>query len=253
MSPLVLIGLLVLGAKPSKPPVSLPMPPPPAVKPQPQPPPPSPEPAKPAEPAVVRAAPERERPLASRIRLSAGVGPGFALDSGSSGATIQGSRPIYLRGSVRGSLDLMRLGPGDLQVLVPISVQGASFRFTILGFVVQGSIWGLDVMPSVRYQAEVYPDLSLYGEFGLGFGSFQTTIQQQFVGYQTVGAGGFGVRLGGGLEYRLLDQLRLLLQPMELTTLSVTSTVTQGGTTVTTTSTATEWSLSVGAVVPLSF
>jgi len=247
MSPLVLIGLLALGAKPSKAPVSLPMPPPPAVKPQPPPPPPpqaAPEPPRTAEPA-----PARERSLLSRIRLCAGVGPGVSL---SSGFTPDGSSPVWLRGTARATLDLMRVGPGDLQALVPIAVQGTGFRMSILGFVIQGSVFGLDVMPSVRYQAEVFPDLSLYGELGLGFGTFHTTIQQQFVGYQTASAGGFGVRLGGGLEYRLFDRLRLLLQPMELTSLTVTSTVTSNGTTVTSTASASEWSMVVGAVVPLS-
>jgi len=216
---------------------------------KPQPPPPAPEPARPEEPPAVKAAPERERSLASRIRLSGGVGPGFLLDSSNSGVTIQGSNPVFLRGSVRASLDLMRLGPGDLLAVLPIAIQGASFRFSVLGFIVQGSIFGLDVMPCVRYQAEVVPDLTLYGEFGLGFGTLQTTIQQQFVGYQSVGAGGFGVRLGGGLEYRLLDQVRVFLQPMEVTSLSVTSTNTTGGTN---SAIATEWSMFVGAVVPLS-
>ncbi len=257
MSPLVLIGLLALGAKPSRPPVSLPMPPPPAVKPQPPAPPPpppqaAPESPRPAEPPPSKEdAPARQRPLLSRLRVAGGVGPGFSLSGASGSLTPQGSSPVWLRGTARATLDLMRVGPGDLQVLLPIGIQGTSFRLSILGFVIQGSVFAFDVMPSVRYQAEIFPDLSLHAELGLGFGSFQTTIQQQFVGYQHVGAGGFGIRLGAGLEYKVFDQLRLLLQPMELTSFTVTSTVTQGGTTVTTTASAAEWAMVAGVVVPL--
>jgi hypothetical protein len=134
---------------------------------------------------------------------------------------------------------------------VPIGVQGAGFRQTILGFLVAGSLFGLDVMPSARYQAEVIPDLTLFAEFGLGFGFFQVTLQQQFVGYQTAGAGGFGVRIGAGLEYRLLDQVRLLLQPMEVNSFTITSTVTQNGQPVTTTVGSSQWSMILGAAVPL--
>jgi hypothetical protein len=254
MSPLVLIGLLALGAKPSKPPVSLPMPPPPAVKPQPpQPPPEPPRPAEPPPPAKQEPPPDRERPLFSRIRVGAGLGPGFSLgSSASTGIAPQGSSPVWFRGQARATLDLMRVGPGDLQVLLPIAIQGAGFRMSVLGFLIQGSLFGLDVVPSVRYQAEVFPELSLYAELGLGFGTFQVTIQQQFVGYQTVSAGGLGVRMGGGVEYQLFDQLHLLLQPMELTTFTVTTTTTVNGMTVTSSTSASQWSLVLGAVVPLS-
>jgi hypothetical protein len=231
MSALVLVGLLLVGAKPSKP-VSLPMPPPPAVKPKP---PPEPEAAPapaPAPAAEVKAEAPRQvaagRTLLSKMRFSGGVGPGFSLSSG--GTSIQGvNNPVWLRGTVRATLDLAHVGPGDFQVMVPISLQGTAFRWNVLGLIIAGSMFGADVMPSARYQAEVFPDLSLFGELGLGFGLFQLTIQQQFLGYQSAGAGGFGVRIGAGIEYRVLDQIRLLVQPLELTALTVSSTVTQNG------------------------
>jgi hypothetical protein len=251
MSALVLVGLLLVGAKPSKP-VSLPMPPPPAVKPKP---PPEPEAAPaPAPAAEVKAETPKhaagERTLLSKLRLSGGVGPGFSLSSG--GTTIQGvNNPIWLRGTLRATLDLAHVGPGDLQAMVPISLQGTAFRWNFLGVIIAGSMFGADVMPSARYQAEVLPDLSLFAELGLGFGIFQVTIQQQFVGYQSAGAGGFGVRVGAGIEYRVLDQIRLLVQPLELTALTVSSTTTQNGQTITTTGNASQFSMIFGAAVSL--
>lgn len=249
MSALVLMGLLLVGAKPAKPPVSLPMPPPPAVKPKPPDPAPAPAPA-PAE--VEQKAPPRERTLLDRIQLGAGVGPGFSLQGNAAvPAGVSGSNPIWFRGVARGSLDLLHLGPGDLQALLPIALQGAGFRITALGFVFEGSLFALEVMPSIRYQAEVLKDIFAFAELGLGFGSYQISIAQQFVGYQYANAGGAGVRLAAGIEYRLLDQLRVLIQPVELTSLSLTTSVTQNGITVTQTSGVSQYSMILGLVVPL--
>lgn len=247
MSALVLVGLLLVGAKPSQP-VSLPMPPPPAAKPKP-PPEPAPDPAPPPPPAAKAEAPKPAAgTLLSKIRISGGLGPAFTLGEG---VAPLGSTPVWLRGSLRATLDLAHLGPGELQILAPISVQGTGFRQTVFGFLVAGSLFGTDVMPSVRYQAEVMKDLALFAELGLGFAFYQVTLQQQFTGYQTAGASGFGVRVGAGVEYQLLDQLRLLIQPMEVTSLTVSSTVTQNGMTVTTTTGTSQWSMLFGAVVPL--
>ena len=116
MSALVLMGLLLMGAKPSKP-ASLPMPPPPAVKPKP----PEPEPAPAPPPQETKPARPAGGPLLSKIRLSGGVGPGFSLQGQ---LTPSGGTPVWLRGSVRATLDLLRAGPGDLQVMVPIALQG---------------------------------------------------------------------------------------------------------------------------------
>jgi len=231
MSTLLVIGLVLL-AKPAAPSRA------------PAPPREEPRPAPAATPAPAPAPPERS--LLSRIQIGAGVGSGFSLSSGSSGLTGSGSPPPWVRGSIRGTLDLMRAGPGDLQLLLPVGIQGTSFNN-----IIQGSVLGVDVMPSIRYQAEVIPDLALFAELGVGFGSFQTTIQQPFMGYLVVQSGGAGLRMGAGLEYRVLGKLRLLVQPMELTALTVTSSVTVNGTTVTTTANASEWSLLLGAVHPL--
>jgi hypothetical protein len=93
----------------------------------------------------------------------------------------------------------------------------------------------------------VFPEVALFAELGLGFGNYSVTIQQQFVGYQTVSAGGIGVRLGAGAEYDLGGSLKLLLQPLELLTLSATTTQTVNGMTVTSTSSASQWALILGA------
>lgn len=247
MSALVLMGLLLVGAKPAKPPVSLPMPPPPAVKPKPPDPAPAPAPAE-----VEQKAPPRERTLLDRIQLGAGVGPGFSLQGNAAVPTgVSGSNPIWFRGVARGSLDLLHLGPGDLQALLPIALQGAGFRITAFGFVFEGSLFAVEVMPSIRYQAEVLKDVFAFAELGVGFSGYQITIAQQFVGYQYGGASGFGVRLGAGIEYRLLDQLRILIQPVELTSVTLTTTTTQNGITVTQSAGESQYSMILGLVVPL--
>jgi hypothetical protein len=250
MSALVLMGLLLVGAKPAKPPVSLPMPPPPAVKPNP--PDPAPEPPPPPAPEVVEQKAPAQRALIDRIQLGAGAGPGFSLQ-GTTGlpSGVSGSNPIWFRGVARGTLDLLPLGPGTLQALLPIALQGAGFRINVLGFVFEGSLFAIEVMPSARYQAELLKDVFAFAELGIGWGTYQITIAQQFVGYQYAGATGFGVRLGAGIEYRLLDQLHVLIQPVELTSVGITTTVTQGGTTVTQTSQASQFSMILGLVVPL--
>jgi len=253
MSALVLMGLLLVGAKPAKPPASLPMPPPPAVKPKPPDPAPAPAPAPAAaKPAEVEEKAPPQRALIDRIQLSAGVGPGFSLQSAAGlPSGVSGSNPIWFRGVARGTFDLLHLGPGELQALLPVALQGAGFRITAFGFAFEGSLFSVEVMPSIRYQAELLKDVFAFGELGVGFGTYQITIAQQFVGYQYGGASGGGVRLAAGIEYRLMDQLRLLIQPVELTALTLTTTVTQGGTTLTQSSSVSQFSMIGGLVVPL--
>src|SRR5690349_9358242 len=150
MHALVLMGLLLVGAKPAKPPVSLPMPPPPAAKPKPPdpapPPAPAPEPAAaPAAAAVHETAP-RERALIDRIQVSAAVGPSFSINGNVAVPGVSGSNPIWFRGVARGTFDLLKLGPGTLQALLPIALQGAGFRINVLGFVFEGSLFAVEVM-----------------------------------------------------------------------------------------------------------
>src|SRR6185295_5299020 len=167
MSALVLMGLLLVGAKPAKPPVSLPMPPPPAVKPKPPDPAPAPAPAPAAKPAEVEEKAPPQRALIDRIQVSAGVGPGFSLQSAAGlPSGVSGGNPIWFRGVARGTFDLLHLGPGELQALLPVAFQGAGFRITALGFVFEGSLFSVEVMPSVRYQAEVLENVFAFGELG---------------------------------------------------------------------------------------
>ena len=127
----------------------------------------------------------------------------------------------------------------------------AGFRITALGFVFEGSLFAVEVMPSARYQAELFKDIFAFAELGLGWSTYQITLAQQFVGYQYGGASGFGVRLAAGIEYRLLDQLRILVQPVELTALTLSTTTTQGGTTITQSVGESQFSMILGLVVPL--
>jgi hypothetical protein len=72
-----------------------------------------------------------------------------------------------------------------------------------------------------------------------------------FTGYQSIGASGSGLRLGGGFVYGFGDKLSIVFEPIGLLVASVTSSVAVGGTTYTATSTGSQWSFLVGATYRL--
>lgn len=206
----------------------------------PPPPPPAPEPREEEEQEDVNAPPLAQHG-GRRLYLGVGLGPSFVFSPASSGM------PVMWRALAKVYLDLIAVGPAQLQVAVPLGFETG--RITLPGDRYSPvSFNGYDLLPSIRASFSLLPQVHGYAELGVGFGIFTTTAELRYVGFSSATGSGLGVRIALGAEYQLTERIRLFAEPLSILSESLTTTVTgYNGTTYTVTSSTAQWALLVGA------
>lgn len=164
------------------------------------------------------------------------IGPAMVLNSQASGV------PPYFRLGGRADLRLLQHDKIGISAGIGVGLAGAVGSYSILGQTIPFSATMFDFYPSGRATLSVAKDVGLYAELGLVLGYAASTVQQQFVGNVSAGAGGAGLRLALGAEWRLSPSMALLIEPMALNVFSSSYSV--NGTTVN--QSATLWGLYVG-------
>jgi len=205
------------------------------------PPPPPPAPA-PAPRAPAPAQEDANAPLLAqhgqrRLFIAAGLAPSFVVSPANSGM------PVMLRAVAKAYLDLVTIGPAQLQVAVPLGFETGRMTTAFAPI----TFYGFDLLPSIRASFLMLPQVHGYAELGVGFGVLNTTAEIRYLGFSSATGAGMGVRVAVGAEYELSDRFRFFAEPLSVLSETLTTTTTFNGSTLTATASSSQWALLVGA------